>query len=452
MRRACWCFCVILAMAACDEDPPQAPDMPGPGGGNQITGNERIGWQQAAPSAAELATFRYNIYVDNVPTEIQGVSCAATDGDYSCSGRLPSMSAGRHVLEITTFVEIPTRLESAKSPPLTVTVSQSVMTGGSTPASAIVTADGIRLSVVSLTAGLEDPTDFAVAPDGRIFISERTGRIRIFRDGKLQTAAVAIDDVVATERRGLLALALDPYFEKTGHVYAAYTAATGFRLVRYRASGDTLGDRAILVEGIEATLATPAAALRFGPDRKLYLGVDDAGDPSRPGDLGSFNGKVLRLNLDGTTPDDQAAGTPVYALNVNAPRGLDWDGATLWIAESLRLQGVAETSASARRAAAMVNYRLPAGIDPEGLAFYAGSLIPGLAGDLLVASAEGGAILRLRFDPDNRRRIVSSEYLVPGAVGPIQAIAAPANGIVYFSTMTELFMIAPEPDRNGVRQ
>jgi glucose/arabinose dehydrogenase len=151
------------------------------------------------------------------------------------------------------------------------------------------------------------------------------------------------------------------------------------------------------------------------------------------------------LNADGTTPADQAGGTPVYALNVNQPRGMDWDGATLWIAESVRLQGVVDASATTRRAAAMVNYRLPAGIDPEGAMFYRGSLIAGLAGDLLVASADGGSILRLRFDPGNRRRIVSSEYLLQGVLGPIQAIAEAPNGAVYFSTLNELFMIAPEP-------
>jgi glucose/arabinose dehydrogenase len=451
MKRGFGCLCLTLAMAACDKESPDTPDMPGSGTVEQITGNERIGWQQAAATSAELSTFRYNIYVDNVPSEMQGVSCGtATPTGFACSARLPSMTPGRHVLEITTFIDGRPELESARSSPLTVSLGQAAMPGGPgtpgapTPPSTLVTVDGIRLAVASLTSGLDDPTDFAVAPDGRIFISERAGDIRVFRDGRLQPAAVAIADVVTTDRRGLLAVALDPDFEKTGYLFAVYTAPSGFRVVRYRASGDTLGEAASVVDGIEATLAAPAATLRFGPDRKLYLGLDDAGDVSRPGDLGSFNGKVLRLNPDGTTPPDQAGGTPVYALNVNEPRGMDWDGATLWIAESLRLQGVADASAS-RRASAMVNYRLPAGIDPEGMMIYRGALIPGLTGDLLVASADSGAILRLRFDPNNRRRIVSSEYLLNGSVGPILAIGSGPSGVVYFCTMTELFTIAPEP-------
>ena len=444
-------LCLSIAVAACDNDSSQDDGTPPPGSGESITGNERIGWQQVAATRDELSNFRYNIYVDNVASEMQGVACESASNGFSCSGRLPPMSPGRHVLEITAFVGSDTRLESARSTALTVTVGQASMAAGTTAPSAIVTADGIRLAVASLTAGLEDPTDFAVADDGRIFVAERAGRIRVFRDGRLQPAALEIDDVVASGRRGLLALALDPDFERTGHVFAAYTAESGFRLVRYRAAGDTLAESVTLLDGVDATLATPSATLRFGPDGKLYLGLDDSGDPSRPGDLGSFNGKILRLNPDGTTPSDQAAGTPVYALNVNEPRGLEWDGATLWVAESLRLQGLADAAASARRATAMVNYRLPARIDPEGMLFYRGGLIPGLAGDLLVASAEGGAVLRLRFDPNDRRRIVSSEYLLYGTVGPIQGIAAGRNGVLYFCTMTELFMIAPDPGTSGPR-
>ena len=449
VRRALGLICLGLALAAagCDKDSSSDTPPPGEGGGGggaeQITGNERIGWQQAAGTPAELATFRYNIYVDNVATEMAGVSCTAASGGFSCSGQLPSMRPGRHTLEISAFVDGTPRVESARSATLTVNVGQASTTSGAAPPASIVTSDGIRLAVVPLATGLEDPSDLAVAADGRIFISERPGRVRVFRDGALRPAAPPMDDVVAGDGRGVLALALDPEFVKSGYIFAAYTGTSGFRLVRYRAVGDSLGEPATLLDGIDAA-ASPAATLRFGPDRKLYLGLDDAGDPSRPGDLGSFNGKVLRLNADGTTPSDQAGGTPVYALNVNQPRGMDWDGTMLWIAESVRLQGVVDGVAP-RRAAAMVNYRLPAGVEPEGATFYRGSLIPGLAGDLLVASADDGSILRLRFDPGNRRRIISSEYLLQGAVGPIQAIAEGPNGVLYFCTPSELFMIAPAP-------
>src|SRR5262245_61513112 len=106
MKRAFGCLCITLALAACDKKSPDAPDT-GSGNAEQITGNERVGWQQAAASSAELSTFRYNIYIDNVPVEMQGVTCgnASTSTGFSCSARLPSMTPGRHVLEITTFID-----------------------------------------------------------------------------------------------------------------------------------------------------------------------------------------------------------------------------------------------------------------------------------------------------------------------------------------------------------
>jgi glucose/arabinose dehydrogenase len=327
-----------------------------------------------------------------------------------------------------------------------VQVGQSALTAVTSPPVSIVTADGIRLVATPLASGLEDPTDLAVAPDGRLFISERAGRIRVVRDGELQPQpAIELDDVVSTGERGLLALAIDPSFAKTGYVFAVHTADDGFRLARYRALGDTLGERAILLDGIDAALARPSATLRFGPDGKVYLGIDDAGDPVRPGDIGSFNGKVLRLNVDGTTPPDQAGGTPVYALHVNEPRGMDWDASgMLWIAEAIRLQGVGTQSTAPLRATAMVNYNLPPDLGPGALLFYRGGPLAGFAGDLLLASEEARAILRLRIDPENRRTIASTEYLLRDAVGGIRAIAAGREGLVYSATATELFTLLPQ--------
>jgi glucose/arabinose dehydrogenase len=443
-------LCLCVALAGCDKDPPSPPNTPPPGGVEQITGNERLGWDQRAATRAELATLRYNIYVDNTASEMQDVTCADAPGTagFACSGRLPPMSNGLHRLELTAFVEAGVRLESARSTMLSVTMTRPSLTAPSSAPVSVVTSDGIELLALALASGLDDPTDLAVAPDGRLFIAERAGRIRIVRDGDLRPApAVVVDDVVATDRRGLLTIAIDPDFEKTGHLFAVYTALNGFRLVRFRAVGDTLGDRVILLDGVDAPLARPAASLRFGPDARLYLGLDDAGDPARPGDLGSFNGKVLRLNADGTTPPDQAGGTPVYALHVGEPRGIGWSagGGTLWIVEETRLQAVASSAPAAKRGTPVAHYRLPAGTGPGGAAFYKGDLIRGFAGDLLVASDEGRAILRLRFDPGDPRTIAASEQLLRDQVGGIRTIGVDRAGVVYFCTASELFALIPAP-------
>jgi glucose/arabinose dehydrogenase len=444
---------VCLVMAACKPSP-NTPSS----GVEQINGSERIGWAQRAATYAELATFRYNIYVDGTAAEMQGVSCGNTPGDagFACSGRLPQMSLGQHQLALTAFIDSGPRLESERSASMTVNVIRATTALiGNTFASitSITTFDGIRLTASEVAPGLDDPTDLAIAPDGRIFIAERTGRIRVIREGRLQEAPAAIlSDVVTADRRGLLAIAIDPDYSKTRHVFAIYTAVDGWRIARFRAVGDTLGERAILVDAIDAPRARPAAALRFGPDRKLYAAIDDAGDPVRPGDAGSFNGKILRLNADGTTPADQGWRTPVYALNVNSPRGIDWDalGATLWIVEDAassgdRLQGVVSENPTARRGTTIVRYNLPPGTGPSGAAVYASRAIPQFAGDLLVAADEGESILRVRFDPADPKTIVSSERLLNHVFGRIRAIAVGPDGAIYFCTPDALVRLFLAP-------
>ena len=247
----------------------------------------------------------------------------------------------------------------------------------------VATGDGLRLRVTAAADGLEEPTDLAFAADGRIFIAERAGRVRIFRDGHLlPSAAATLPDVRATGRDGLLAIALDPDFDRTQFVYVVYTAVSGFRLTRFRAAGDVLSERVVLLDAIALPASHPAASLRSGPDAKLYLGVDDGDVANAAGDLGTFGGKVLRLNADGTTPADQAGGTPVFAMNVNRPRGVDWDAnGALWIVENGLLHVVVADPRHERRGQTVARYALPEGTGASALSFYHANLIPAFKGN-----------------------------------------------------------------------
>ena len=96
-----WTVLIALVATACGGGSPPAPS-----GGETISGSERFGWEQPAPDAAELATFRYAIYVDDVRTEATGVSCASgvVNGRFACSSSLPSMSNGNHAISVASFV------------------------------------------------------------------------------------------------------------------------------------------------------------------------------------------------------------------------------------------------------------------------------------------------------------------------------------------------------------
>src|SRR5207247_10970771 len=110
-----------------------------------------------------------------------------------------------------------------------------------------------------IARGLDDPTDLAVTPDGRIFVAERGGRVRVLRDGQLQPQpALALDDISTAGDGGLLGLALDPRFERTHFIYMVYTTPSrsggaAFVLARFREAADTLAVRAVYFDGICAS-------------------------------------------------------------------------------------------------------------------------------------------------------------------------------------------------------
>jgi len=448
-----------LGLAGCDKSPQPAPEP----AEQRITGSERVGWDQQPGDAGEFESFRYAIYVDGTRSELADATCGSTPSaaGFPCSARLPPMSPGAHTLELASFVVAGEVLEGARSSPLRVIVTgataQVVERGRAwQPGTLPETTDRVRLRIDLVADGLSEPTDVAFAPDGRLFVAERRGRVQVVRDGRLRgEPAVTIDDIVTAGEGGLLGLAFDPRFEQTRLVYALYTAPSSsggsvFRLARFREANDTLGDRVILLDDIPVSSGRAAASLRFGADGKLYAAFDDGGDARRAGDLAAFSGKILRMNPDGSTPDDQAGMTPVYSYEYRSPRGLDWQPGTglLWIADvdsqgSTRLSAVAAGQDRPRRAAIRATQVLPRPTSASALAFYRGALIPAFRDNLLVAADEGRHILRVGFDPKDRTRIVATERLLDNRVGGVRVVAVASDGTIYFCTADTLARLVP---------
>jgi glucose/arabinose dehydrogenase len=450
----------LVSVCRKNQPPPQTPQP----SGEQITGRERIGWTQPATDATDLADFKYAIYIDGARSTLGNASCSPTPSPagFDCSAPLPTMAPGAHVLELAAYTGDGGSLESSRSAPLNVIVSPATAAairpaGDPNPTElSFSTADGVRLHVAVLTEDLDEPTDLAAAPDGRLFVAERAGRIRVFHDGALHPSVVPpLADVTASGRNGLLALAIDPRFDSTHFVYSIYTTtgrggAPTFAVARFREAHDTIADRAVLLDNVPASSSRPSASLRFGADGKLYVAFDDGGHPVDAGDLASFNGKVLRMNGDGTTPDDQAGATPVWSLEYRSPRGFDWQPASgsLWIVDgtangAAELTAAAATGTSRRRAATLTTYLLPSLPGASAAAFYRGNAIPAFQGDLFIASEEGRHLLRVRFDPHNATRVAAAERLLQDAFGGLRAVAVDRGGALYVCTSHSLAKIAP---------
>jgi glucose/arabinose dehydrogenase len=425
----------FLAAAACGDSRPSS--NPPPSDVPTIRGTERLGWDQAAATQAELQTFSYAIYVDGTRAVLPDASCstAVTAAGFQCSARLPSMTPGQHTLELAAFVMTGGAVtESPRSAPFRVNVSPSIIffpsasrsAPGDTPAAAGTASTLVR--VAASFDGFNDIGDVAAAPDGRIFVAERRGAVRVIAGGVTDPRPV----LLAGER--IVSLALDPAFDRTGVVYALQAdpleQGTGaLRLVRYREAGGSFGERAIIAENLPGAGEPPSGSVRVGPDGKLY--VTSLFTPSDR--EGASEGRVLRLEKDGTTPADQPPGDPVYAAGFAAIRGFDWqpDAASIWIGDgSLEFDRLSMRAADPRRArqrAEGTEHPMTPGTGMAALRFYAGDAIPALRDSLLVAAETG--LLRVRFDSREGRRVSSIDTLldVPMraiSVGPAAVYAA----------------------------
>ncbi len=186
-----------------------------------------------------------------------------------------------------------------------------------------------RVQADTVVSDLQIPWAGEFAPDGRLFLTERPGRIRTIRGGKLDPQPWATIPVAHVGEGGLLGLALAPDFARSGFVYVYHTYEESGRLwnrVVRLADRDGRGqvDR-VIFDRIPGAVVHDGGRIKFGPDGKLYIATGDARQPSQAQDRAALGGKILRINPDGSIPDDNPfAGSPVYTLGHRNSQGLAW--------------------------------------------------------------------------------------------------------------------------------
>jgi glucose/arabinose dehydrogenase len=186
-----------------------------------------------------------------------------------------------------------------------------------------------------IASGLKQPTAIAVAPDGRVFVAEKKGLLRIIKDDALLPAPFLRVTVFFNGERGLLGVAFDPDFAHNGYVYVYYTATRPTahnRISRFTANPTNpdvaaQGSEKILLD--LPTLVTEyhnSGTLRFGPDGRLYASTGENAVTANSQSLATPLGKILRLNRDGSIPTDnpfygQTQGTAraIWALGFRNP-------------------------------------------------------------------------------------------------------------------------------------
>lgn len=165
----------------------------------------------------------------------------------------------------------------------------------------------------SVAGGLHSPTAMAFAPDGRLFVSEQGGTLRVLKNGALLATPFHTFTVDANGERGLLGVAFDPDFASNGFVYCYHTvpgSPAHNRVSRLHASAaapdtsDGTDTDLLDLDSLSSATNHNGGGLHFGLDGKLYISVGENADPSNAQSKSNLLGKVLRMNSDGSVPAD----------------------------------------------------------------------------------------------------------------------------------------------------
>jgi len=320
-----------------------------------------------------------------------------------------------------------------------------------------------KFRVETIASGLQVPWGFAFLADGNLLFTERPGRVRIVEGGKLRAAPVyQVEDVEPSSESGLMDISLHPAFAQNKFVYLAYAYrgdGKQVKVVRYRFDGGTFLEPKNIVENIPAAPNHAGTRARFGPDGKLYVTTGDATDWNLAQKTDSLAGKTLRLNDDGSVPEDnpfvkvKIFRPEIYSVGHRNAQGLAWSPAGLMFqtehgpsgfegkgggadevnfVERGKNYGWAEIYGDLKKEG-MVSPLLaysPA-CAPASALVYNADAFPAFKGNLFFGCLRGERIIRVRL---NGSQVVSQENLLEGKFGRIREVGQAPDGTIYFST------------------
>jgi len=319
----------------------------------------------------------------------------------------------------------------------------------------------LQVKVEVIADNLTIPWSIDWLPDGTILFTERNGNLRIIQQGMLLQEPLLSLSVGGVEG-GMLGVTVDPNYSENNHIYLYYTynefLTTKNKLVRYQFSDGILVEDKILIDGIPGGPFHDGGRIQFGPDKKLYIATGEAGLPNISQDLNSLGGKILRINSDGTIPDDNPwKNSPIYSIGHRNPQGMDWDkSGNLFVTEHgpSGLRGIAHDEIN--KIIAGANYGWPdiigdeekenmlkpilhSGEDtwaPSGSEFYYGNKIPQWEGMYFVATLRGNHLHMIEFDLESNS-VTSHEKLFQDEFGRLRDVQTSPDGFLYILTSNQ---------------
>lgn len=333
----------------------------------------------------------------------------------------------------------------------------------------------VTVEAETLARGLSNPWGLDFLPDGSALVTERSGQLRLFANGTLSEPIPGVPEVAVVGQGGLLDVAVSPDFAETGVIFLSFSepgeGGAGTAIARARLVRNEGAARLEDVTTIFSMNRKSAAGQHFGsrivlhPDGTLFFTIGDRGEGDRAQDPADHAGSVLRINRDGTVPEDNPfAGSTdtapeIWSMGHRNPQGAVFDPVTrsVWTVEHGARGGDEVNRPEAGRNYGWpvisygVNYsgtKIGVGteapgyeqpeyywdpsIAPSGTAVYQGEMFPEWQGDFLVAALKYHLVARL--DRDENGGITGEERLFKGAFGRIRDVNVAPDGSLWLLT------------------
>jgi aldose sugar dehydrogenase len=323
-------------------------------------------------------------------------------------------------------------------------------------------------SIQTVLPNMNQPVALAFDPNGRLFYTERaTGRVRLFESGALQPSAVITFAVNASGERGLLGLAIDPNFNANRYIYVYYTCNPGSagcptlenRVARFTENGGVGSNPTTIFTSPQTAQFHNGGNIHFGPDGKLYVTIGDDQTAGNSQDVTVKNGKIHRINSDGTIPSDNPVFTQTGALPSLYAMGLrnsfDFTFDPLTPGRIFASENGPGCDDEMNRIEARYNYgwrsSYPCDDDnpspqyntirplwylgstcceaPTGIMVYTGSQIPQWQGHLFMANFNTGDMRHFYLNPS--RTLVDTTNIVQGVVANMDLVTGPDGAFYY---------------------
>jgi glucose/arabinose dehydrogenase len=316
--------------------------------------------------------------------------------------------------------------------------------------------------VETVATNLEIPWSIAFSPQGDLYFTEREGRLYVLKDGNPKLIQEFEVEAKKNDEGGLLGLAFHPDFERENYLYLYYTnrdeREVWNRISRFPLEDDQLKDEEIVLDNIPGGRVHNGGRIKFGPDGKLYATTGETWKREKAQDLDFLGGKILRLNPDGSIPEDNPfEDSLIYSYGNRNAQGLGWHPET----RDLYASEHGPSGENGCRAHDEINIIRPGGnygwphiigeggepefIDPiyhtgddtwapSGICFYTGDKYPGWKGLLLVANLRGRHLRAIKLEGQEQDKLAFNIPLYNNELGRLRDVEQGNDDYLYLCT------------------